>query len=211
MLDPIAAGAGKSDSDHKKGVTGVYLGYPYLAMVQTIRQVLPKARRVGTLFTPGEINSVLAQKGFVAPLKAAGLELVSLPVNGPTEVADAALSVCQSGVDVFCQLSDNLSSSSFPAIARACAMAKTPLFTFAQAQVNAGAVLGVGFDFADNGRETGLLAARVIRGEDPSRIPFHATDKVRRTVNLDNARRFGVSVPPEWVEAADFVTPPATR
>ena len=87
VLDPIAAGAGKSDSDHKKGVTGVYLGYPYPAMVQTIRQVLPKARRVGTLFTPGEINSVLAQKGFVAPLKAAGLELVSLPVNGPTEVA----------------------------------------------------------------------------------------------------------------------------
>ena len=147
VLDPIAAGAGKSDSDHKKGVTGVYLGYPYLAMVQTIRQVLPKARRVGTLFTPGEINSVLAQKGFVAPLKAAGLELVSLPVNGPTEVADAALSVCQSGVDVFCQLSDNLSSSSFPAIARACAMAKTPLFTFAHGSGERGCRPGSGFRF----------------------------------------------------------------
>ena len=207
VLDPIAAGAGKSDADHRRDVTGVYLVLPYEAMARTVREIAPGARRVGTLFTPGEVNSVLARQRFEGPLRAEGLELVSLPVNSPTEVSDAALTLCQSGIDVFCQISDGLTNSSFPAIARACEMARKPLFTFAPSQVKGGAVLGLGSDFAENGRDAGLLAAEVIRGKDPSRIPFRATTRARRSVNFDNARRLGVSIPAAWLKAADEVLP----
>ncbi len=211
VLDPIAAGAGKSDADHRPAVTGAYLAFPYAAMARTVREVFPRSRRVGTLFTPGEVNSVVAQQRFENALKREALELVSVPVNGPTDVSDAALSLGQSGIDVLCQISDNLSNSSFPAIARACAMAKTPLFTFSPSQVKRGAVLGVGSDYAENGREAGRLVAEVIRGKDPVRIPFHATTKITRSVNLDNARRLGVSVPAEWVKTADEVVPAGSR
>jgi ABC-type uncharacterized transport system substrate-binding protein len=207
VLDPIAAGAGKSDSDHRANVTGAYLAFPYAPMARTVREVFPRARRVGTLFAPGEVNSVLARQRFEGSLKSEGLELVSLPVNGPTEVSDAALTLCRSGVDVICQISDNLSNATFPAIARACDTAKTPLFTFSPTLVKRGAVLGLGTDFAENGREAGLLAAEVIRGAEPSRIPFRATTRTRRSVNLANARRFGVSIPAEWVKTADEVIP----
>jgi len=149
----------------------------------------------------------LARQRFEGPLKGEGLELVSVPVNSPTEVSEAALSLCQSGVDVFCQISDNMSNSSFPAIARACEMAKMPLFTFSPTKVEDGAVLGVGTDFAENGREAGELVAEVIRGKDPSRIPFRATTKTLRSVNLDKARRLGVSVPAGWIKTADKVVP----
>jgi putative tryptophan/tyrosine transport system substrate-binding protein len=86
-------------------------------------------------------------------------------------------------------------------------MAKMPLFTFSPSQVKRGAVLGVGSDYAENGREAGRLVAEVIRGKDPARIPFHATTKITRSVNLDNARRLGVAVPAEWVKSADEVVP----
>jgi ABC-type uncharacterized transport system substrate-binding protein len=207
VLDPVAAGAGKSDSDHRPHVTGAYLALPYAAMARTVREVFPRARRVGTLFTPGEVNSVLARQRFVEPLKGEGLELVSLPVNGPSEVSDAALTLCQSGVDVVCQIADNLTNASFPAIARACEMAKMPLFTFSPTLVKGGAMLGLGTDFAENGRDAGRLVAEVIRGKDPATIPFHGTTKSRRSVNLDNARRLEVSVPAEWVKTADEVIP----
>ena len=150
---------------------------------------------------------MVARQRFAEALKDAGLELVSVPVNGPAEVSDAALTLCQSGVDVFCQISDNLSNASFPAITRACEMAKMPLFTFSPSLVKSGAILGLGTDYAENGRDAGLLAAQVIRGKDPSRIPFHATAKIRRSVNLENARRLGVSIPDEWVKTADLVIP----
>jgi ABC-type uncharacterized transport system substrate-binding protein len=207
VLDPIAAGAGKSDADHRPGFTGVYIAFPFAPMARTIREVMPRARRVGTLFTPGEVNSVVARKRFEAALAGEGLTLLSLPINGPTEVGDAALGVCQSGADVFCQIADNLSNASFPAIARACEMAKMPLFTLSPSFVTAGAVLGVGSDYEENGRDCGLVAADIIRGKDPARIPFHAVAKTRRSVNLDRARRLGISVPAEWIKAADQVVP----
>jgi ABC-type uncharacterized transport system substrate-binding protein len=207
VLDPIAAGAGKSDTEHRKNVTGAYLNFPYVPMAEQVRAIFPNARRVGTLYTPGEVNSVVAQRRFAEAVKRAGLELVSLPVNGPSEVSDAALTLCQSGIDVFCQTSDNLSNASFPAISRACDMAKMPLFTFSPSMVKSGAILGLGADYAENARDGGLLAAEVIRGKDPSRIPFHPTAKIRRSVNLDNARRLGVSIPAEWVKTADLVIP----
>ncbi|HZW32759.1 MAG TPA: ABC transporter substrate-binding protein [Isosphaeraceae bacterium] len=144
VLDPIAAGAGTSVSDHRPDVTGTYLAFPSAAMARTIRHVLPRARRVGTLFTPGEVDWVLSRQRFEELLKREGPELVSRPINGPTEVSDPALTLCQSGVDVLCRIADNLSSSSFPAIARACAMANTPLFTFSPAHLSAGGgVVGV--------------------------------------------------------------------
>jgi ABC-type uncharacterized transport system substrate-binding protein len=207
VLDPIAAGAGKSDLDHRKNVTGAYLSFPYAPMAEQVRAVFPNARRVGTLYTPGEVNSVVAQRRFTEAVKRVGLELVSLPINSPAEVSDAALTLCQSGIDVFCQMSDNLSNASFPAISRACEMAKMPLFTFSPSMVKSGAILGLGSDYAENGRDGGLLAAEVIRGKDPSQIPFHPTARIRRSVNLDNARRLGVSIPAEWVKTADLVIP----
>ncbi len=207
VLDPIAAGAGKSDHDHKKNVAGVYLDFPYAPMIDLVRAVFPNARRLGTVFAPGEVNSAVAQRRFAAVAKSAGLELVSLPANGPSEVSDAALTLCQSGIDVVCQISDNLSNASFPAIARACEMAKKPLFTFSPTLVKSGAMVGLGSDYAENGREAGLLAAQVIRGKDPGQIAFHASAKIRRSVNLENARRLGVTIPAEIVKAADLVIP----
>ena len=60
VLDPFTAGAGKSDTDHRANVTGVYLAFPYAEVARTIRQVMPRAHAVGTLFSPGELNSVIA-------------------------------------------------------------------------------------------------------------------------------------------------------
>ena len=205
VLDPIAAGAGKSDSDHRRGITGRYLAYPYVEMARAVRTVLPGARKVGTLFSPGEINSALARDRFRDALRALGLELVNVPVNGPTEVSDATMALCQTGIDVVCQISDNLSNASFPAISRACETSRMPLFTFSPAHVKRGAVLGVGCDFAENGREAGLVVAEVIRGQDPSRTPFQATTKVTRSVNLTVAHRLGITIPREWLKTASEV------
>jgi putative ABC transport system substrate-binding protein len=104
-----------------------------------------------------------------------------------------------------CQISDNLSNASFPAISRACETARMPLFTFSPSHVKRGAVLGVGVDFAENGREAGVLVAQVIRGKDPSRTPFQATTKVTRSLNLAVARRLGIAIPRDWLTTAATV------
>ncbi len=211
VSDPITMGAAKSDVDHRPNVTGAYLYYPVIPMTEQVLAVFPKAHRVGTLFSPGEINSVVGQRQFAAALKEAGLELVSVPVNGPSDVGEAALALCQSKVDVVCQIADNVTTSSFPAVARACEITRTPLFTFSPSLVKSGAMVGLGSDYAENGRDAGVIAAQVIRGEHPSRIPFHPSDKLGLAVNLDNARRLKVVIPAEIVNKADLVIPSLPR
>ncbi len=207
VLDPFAAGAGKSETDHRPNLTGTYLAFPYSEMVAAIREIMPKAVRIGTLFTPGEVNSVVARERFEQALKKEGLELVSLPINGPTEASDTAASLCQSRIDLFCQIGDNLSNSCFPAIVRACETAKMPLFSFATPQIKRGALLAVGADYIENGKQAAALAAEVIRGRDPSRIPFRPSSKVRRGLNLDVAKKLGISIPSSWIQRADDVFP----
>ncbi len=76
---------------------------------------------------------------------------MSIPVNGPSDVGEAAPALCQSKVDVVCQIADNVTTSSFPAVARACEITRTPLFTFSPSLVKSGAMLGMGSDYAENG------------------------------------------------------------
>ena len=82
-----------------------------------------------------------------------------------------------------------------------------PLLTFSPIMVKSGAILGLGSDYSENGHDAGLIVADVIRGKDPSQIPFHATAKISLSVNLDNARRLGVKIPAEIVKSADLIIP----
>ena len=65
LSDPFAAGAGTSDSNHLANITGVYspgFGDPEQTQrVELIRKVVPKARRIGVLFSPEEQLSVGVQ------------------------------------------------------------------------------------------------------------------------------------------------------
>jgi len=210
VLDPIAAGAGPSNTDHRSNITGVYLDFPYSEVAKTIRELAPQARRIGTLFTPGELNSNIGRQRLQDALQAQGLELVSTPVTTASEVTEGAQTLVGSNVDLVCQISDSLTNSSFPAIARVCETKKLPLFAFTPEQVKMGAVVGVGSDYHDHGRELGKLAVELLGGQDPAKIPFRGFRKSRRAANLDVAKRIGFPLPEAWVKQADLVIPQAT-
>ena len=151
---------------------------------------------------------MLARQRFEDALKKQGLALESTPVNAASEVSDAALALCQSKIDVFCQLSDGLTNASFPAISRACESTKTPLFSFASGQITS------------RGDPVGWLRLRRQRPRGGARWPPRSSaarirprlrSRLRRRsaarVNLDNARRYSVAIPEEWLEKADVVLP----
>jgi ABC-type uncharacterized transport system substrate-binding protein len=58
VYDPIAAGAGKSKTDHLPHVTGVGSFPPVRTPIDTIQSSCPAFRAVGTLYNSSEANSV---------------------------------------------------------------------------------------------------------------------------------------------------------
>jgi ABC-type uncharacterized transport system substrate-binding protein len=205
VANPMLAGAGESPTVHLPNVTGSYVGAPHAEMLTLLKQLLPKARRIGTLFVPAEINSVFFKEDLERAAKAAGYEFEAIGVSTGGEIPDAALALCQLGIDAFCQITDNQSGSAFASIAMAAQRSNVPLFSFASANAKSGALLALSTDFYDNGLESGRIAARVLRGEAPANIPFAKITKTTLVLNLPVAARFGIVFPPELVSRADEV------
>ena len=201
----VAAGAGRSKTDHLPNVTGVDVVSPFKEMADIIPRCMPSARRVGSLFAPGETNSVYYRDLLAAALKKKGIALVTAPVNSPSEVTDAMLSLGGRGIDMICQIADNVSDSCFVSYAAAADKMRLPLFCFVSIQAARGAVLSLPRDYYVGARDSGRLAARVMRGESPAGIPFTNMKTSQVLINLRKAREFGIRIPEDMVKRADRV------
>jgi ABC-type uncharacterized transport system substrate-binding protein len=205
VADGVAAGAGRSNDDHLPNVTGVPTASAYEEQLALIRQCLPEARRLGTLFVPAEVNSEFSKKQIERLAPRYGFELVAVPVNTSAEVSDATLALLGQGVDAICQAASNLTTAAFASISEPARRARVPVFGFLTSDVRNGAVLVAARDYFDGGREAGALAARILRGESPASIPFKPLGSVRVLVNLAAARAVGMTIPRSILDRAQEI------
>jgi ABC-type uncharacterized transport system substrate-binding protein len=205
LASAIVAGAGKSDEDHLPNVTGVLTQGATNELIALLHQCLPRAKTLGTLFVPSEPNSVYNKDRLVSVAKGWGMDVIPVPASTSSEVPDAALSLINKHPDVICQIAGNLTASAFPSLIRPAQGAKIPVFAFQSNQAYDGASVVVARDFYDGGREAALLAARVMRGENPATIPFVPIQTTRLFVNKKAAANCGLKIPQSILMRADKI------
>jgi len=196
IANPLAAGAGKSFTDHLPNVTGIAVLAPIDEMLDLLARHFPQYRRLGTLFCPAEANSVDVKDALAAACKARGLVLETVAVNTPTELPDAAASLVGRPIDAIVQISDNLSMAGFTGITQAARRAKKPLLSLNSATVPLGAPISMGRDYFAAGEHTVKLIEQVIAGTPPARIPFLLPPTVKLTLSPAHARAIGMELPP---------------
>jgi ABC-type uncharacterized transport system substrate-binding protein len=205
VANPMLAGAGKSETDHLPFVTGAYIPAPHEEGLKALRQCLPNVKRIGTLFVPAEVNSVYYKEELVKVASRMGIEVEAVGVSSSSEVADAALALCGRNIDAVCQISDNLTGASFASIVQAAKRARLPMIGFASGQAKGGALMTVSRDFYDGGVASAEIAARVLRGESPARIPFLLVEKLKYSFNPAAAAQVGVVIPKELLSRGEIV------
>ena len=137
--------------------------------------------------------------------KRAGFELVYVPAETGTDVPDAAAALMSRDIDAVLQIPGNLTASAFGSISEAARRAHLPVFAFQKSQAVGGAMVVVARDYNESGRHAAHLAARIIRGERPAKIPLEDFGKTSLIVNLDAARALGITLPPALLRAAKDV------
>jgi ABC-type uncharacterized transport system substrate-binding protein len=197
VADPLIAGAGSSFENHLPNVTGISTLGDYEGMIRWVKIILPAAREIGTLFSPGESNSVKNMNMLRNFAEKSGLKLIAVPVNSSQEVTDAAFSLASRKPDVICQIVDNLTSASSGSIIRIARDQKIPVFGFVSDQSKAGAVLVVSRDYHQAGADAARLAKRVLDGESPAKIPFEFVSKTNILINPSAAVYFKINFPKE--------------
>jgi ABC-type uncharacterized transport system substrate-binding protein len=205
--DGVKAGAGKSETDHLPNVTGISTRSPFGGMAHIIKKTLPGVRNVGTLFTPGEINSVLYKDWFKEALKAEGIELVAIPVTSGADVAQSAIELCSKEIQAVAQIVDNLTRPGFALIARKSMEKNLPVYVFDSDQMKDGGTICLARDYYDAGLEAAEKAVRILKGENPKIIPFSNTKSEKLILNPELADRYGLVISEELEKTAHLYTP----
>ena len=202
MTDPVAAGAGKSLQDHLPGVTGTGSFPPVKEMVAAIRQILPKAKKIGTIYNASEANSVKVIGVARDIFRNAGFALEEVTVATSSEVSTAAQALVARGVDAIYTQTDNTVMQAFDAVIQVTRDAGLPLFTDDPLAAQRGALACVGLGFYQPGVVASGMAARILCGDSPAAIPMQNVADNVVWLNDDAAHKLGISFPPEMVARA---------
>jgi putative ABC transport system substrate-binding protein len=205
IANPFLAGAGRSVDDHLPNVTGISSQGPIKECLVFIKQVLPGAKRIGTLWTPSELNSKFYLDLAMEGAKELGQEIVFVAVDNKSEVLMAAQVLMNKKIDVIYQISDNTINASFEAVSRVADENAVPLFGGALFTTDLGACAALGWDFFEMGYKAGELAIRVKNGENPAGIPIQYMSKVLLHLNLNAAAKQGVEFSDEVLKRADEI------
>jgi putative ABC transport system substrate-binding protein len=190
---PDLAGIADKSGTAPANLSGVYETLEYIdTSVTIIKQLLPDAKRIGTVYNQSEPQSQDAFDVLERQCRTLGLELVALPVNNSAEAQLVTDVLLAKKIDVFFALPDNVIFQAFETILKSCNAANVPVFTSEAGLVSRGAVASFGADFYQWGYQSGAMAATYLR-QGEKRVPVPQSVKIRkRLYNPEAAARFGI-------------------
>ena len=202
VTDPVAAGFVKEDGTAAGEVTGTSDALPVEAQLKMIRAMLPDATKIGILYTTSEVNSISAIAEYKALAPAYGFEIVESGISTTADIP-LALDALLTKVDCLTNLTDNTVVSALALVLDKANAAGKPVFGSEIEQVKLGCVAAEGLDYIALGRQTGLMAAKVLKGEaKASEIPYEIITEPGLYVNSEALARFGIVLSDELATRA---------
>jgi len=197
ITDPVQA---KLDSGN---VTGTSDKLPVEAQLDLIRQLQPNAKTIGIIYTTSEPNSVSTIAEYKEKAGDYGFTIDDIGVTAQSEVTQAADTLISHGVDAFSNLTDNNVVGVLPAILEKTDAAGIPVYGSEVEQVKIGCVASAGLDYIQLGIQTGMMAAKVLRGEAACQdLPYETISEYGIYVNSDALNSLGVVLPDAVAEKA---------
>lgn len=195
--DPVAANLSSGN------ITGTSDALPVEAQLQLIRAMQPEAKTIGILYTTSEPNSVSTIAEYEAKAGDYGFTIDAVGVTTPAEVPQGADTLISHKVDCFSNLTDNNVVGVLPAVLEKTNEAGIPVYGSEIEQVKIGCAASAGIDYIQLGRQTGAMAAKVIRGEAVcADIPFETIASYSTYINSDVLDAMGIAVPADIAAAA---------
>lgn len=204
VTDPIMAKLANEDGTPVGEITGTSDELPIQQQLEMIRAILPDAETIGILYTTSEVNSVSAIAKYEELADDYGFTIVPKGVTQTSEISLAAEDILSS-VDCLTNLTDNTVVSSLATILDKANEKNIPVFGSEIEQVKMGCLAAEGLDYVALGKQTGKMAAQVLKGEKKaSEINFETISEPGLYVNTAVAENLGITLDEEFVgEAAE--------
>ena len=205
VTDPVAAGFVNADGTAAGEITGTSDALPIKAQLETIRAMLPDAKKIGILYTTSEVNSISAIEIYKSLAGDYGFEIVESGISTTADIP-LALDALLGKVDCLTNLTDNTVVSALALVLDKANAAGKPVFGSEIEQVKLGCAAAEGLDYIALGRQTGLMAAKVLKGETKaSEIPYEIITEPGLYVNTEALAKFGIVLSDELKARANEV------
>jgi putative ABC transport system substrate-binding protein len=170
-----------------------------------LHELLPHASRFGVLMQPRypwfdrvttDAKSAAAAFGGHVDIILAGLE---------HNVGAAFTEVVQKRIDAFVIPDDQRLAAQRGQVLMLAARHKLPAIYYSRDWVSAGGLMSYGPPVIEQGRQVGIYAGRILKGEKPSDLPVMRATRFEFIINLAAARAIGIEVPAALLSIADEV------
>ncbi|MDO4324800.1 MAG: ABC transporter substrate-binding protein [bacterium] len=204
VTDPIAAELANPDKTPVGEITGTSDKLPVTEQLAMIREILPDATKIGILYTTSEVNSASTIAEYEAAAPDYGFEIISQGVSSSADIPLATDSLLEKmDVDCLNNLTDNTVVSSLPLILDKAAKKNIPVFGSEVEQVKIGCLASMGLDYVELGKQTGKMAAQVLKGEKKaSEISFETIEEASFYYNSKVAENLGITLPESLTSTA---------
>ncbi|MCL5264054.1 MAG: ABC transporter substrate-binding protein [Chloroflexi bacterium] len=205
VSDAVGAGLIKSIGQPTgTNLTGIYNFDPIPAQMDLAAEILPNLKTLGVIYNAGESNSVSNVDRLKKDVAKRGWKVVDATVASSSDVLSSARSLV-GRVDAIYMPQDNTVVSALEALIKTANEAKLPLFVGDIESVKRGAIATLGNDQYETGKQAGVMAARVLKGEEPGKIVPEEVKVKSLAVNVKAAEAIGLKIPDSVVKRAQEV------
>lgn len=195
VTDPVAAELANADGTPVGEITGTSDKLPVEAQLKMIREILPDAKTIGIMYTTSEVNSESAIAEYKELAPNYGFEIVESGISSSADIPLAADTILGK-VDCMTNLTDNTVVASLPVILSKADAKNIPVFGSEIEQVKIGCLAAMGLDYIELGKQTGQMAARVLKGEaKASEINYETLREAAFYGNEKVAGNLGITLP----------------
>lgn len=164
VSDPVEAGLADEEGNSVGNITGTSDALPVSEQLQMIRELMPEAKKIGIIYTTSEANSVSTIAEYKKLAGDYGFEIVETGISALADVDLAAADMVKKA-DCITNLTDNTVVQGLQTVLSYANEAKIPVFGSEVEQVKNGCLASMGIDYIELGKQTGAMAAKVLKGE----------------------------------------------
>lgn len=201
---PVEAGLIKSENNPGNNITGVSDRTPIKQQLEVMKQILPKMKKVGILYTASEDNSVKQAQEAEKLAKELGLEVKVSTVANTNDIQQVTETLAAETDAIFVPI-DNTIASAMATVVKVTDSKKVPVFPSSDTMVADGGLLGIGVDQYKIGIETAKVIAKVLKGADTKTMPIVLANEGVIYLNEAKAKQLGIEIPQDIKDKAKVV------
>lgn len=202
VTDPKGAGLVQNNKRPGGHITGVSDRAPLKQQLGLIKQLMPKLKTLGIIYTSSDDSAVAQYKQFVKMCQKEHIQYKAYSITNSNDLNQVAQKAAGS-VDAIYVPTDNTIAGAMSTLSAAADQQGIPVFPAVDTMVKNGGLATYSVDQYQTGVAIGKMTAKILKGQaNPATTPIQFVDTGKLIINEKQAKKLGINIPANLIQEA---------